>query len=298
MMKSGPLIEDFLRYLTVERGLARNSVLAYGQDLAKFARFLNVKARNARQIRQGEIDEFARRLSQEGLAARSIARALNAVRMFYRFLVAEKVVADDPTAQVRSPRTHKSLPRYLTLEEVDHLLGAPDLQSPLGLRDAAMVELLYATGLRVSELVSLRLRDINMEAGYLRCAGKGGKERLVPLGRQATQRLRAYLERARPAILSGGTAHPALFLNSRGRGMSRQGFWKILKKYGRAVGLRGKLSPHVLRHSFATHLLERGADLRSVQMMLGHADISTTQIYTHINRERLRKIYKDFHPRA
>jgi len=181
---------------------------------------------------------------------------------------------------------------------VDHLLGAPDLQSPLGLRDAAMVELLYATGLRVSELVSLRLRDINMEAGYLRCAGKGGKERLVPLGRQATQRLRAYLERARPAILSGGTAHPALFLNSRGRGMSRQGFWKILKKYGRAVGLRGKLSPHVLRHSFATHLLERGADLRSVQMMLGHADISTTQIYTHINRERLRKIYKDFHPRA
>lgn len=296
-MKAAALIEDFLHYLTVERGLAGNSVLAYGRDLAKFGRFLDAKVRNPRQVRLGEIDEFARRLSHEGLSARSIARALNAVRMFYRYLVAEKIVAEDPTAQIRSPRTLKSLPRYLTLEEVDRLLAAPDPQSPLGLRDAAMVELLYATGLRVSELVSLRLRDINLEAGYLRCVGKGSKERLVPLGRQAAQRLRVYLDGARPAILRGAS-HPALFLNNRGRGMSRQGLWKILKKYGRAAGLRGKLSPHVLRHSFATHLLERGADLRSVQVMLGHADISTTQIYTHINRERLRKIYKDFHPRA
>jgi integrase/recombinase XerD len=294
---NGPLIEDFLHYLTVERGLAKNSVLAYGHDLAKFGRFLNHKGRSARHIRQGEIDEFARRLSQDGLAARSIARALNAVRMFYRFLVAEKVVADDPTAQVRSPRMLKSLPRYLTLEEVDRLLGSPDPGTPLGLRDAAMVELLYATGLRVSELISLRVRDINLEAGYLRCVGKGSKERLVPMGRQASQKLRAYLESGRPSIVPGG-APPALFLNSRGRGLSRQGFWKILKRYGKTVGLRGRLSPHVLRHSFATHLLERGADLRSVQMMLGHADISTTQIYTHINRERLRKIYRDFHPRA
>lgn len=296
MKNNGPLIEDFLHYLTVERGLARNSVLAYGLDLKKFGRFLNHKARSAKQIRQGEIDEFARRLSQDGLSARSIARALNAVRMFYRFLVAEKIVIDDPTAQVRSPRMLKSLPRYLTLEEVDRLLGAPDPGTPLGLRDAAMVELLYATGLRVSELMALRLRDINLEAGYLRCVGKGSKERLVPMGRQASQKLSTYLEGGRPRIVSG--AHPALFLNSRGRGLSRQGFWKILKRYGRTVGLRGKLSPHVLRHSFATHLLERGADLRSVQMMLGHADISTTQIYTHINRERLRKIYRDFHPRA
>lgn len=298
MKNNGPLIEDFLHYLTVERGLAKNSVVAYGHDLAKFRRFLNHKGRSARHVRQGEIDEFARRLSQDGLSARSIARALNAVRMFYRFLVAEKIVADDPTAQVRSPRMLKSLPRYLTLEEVDRLLGSPDPGTPLGQRDAAMVELLYATGLRVSELMSLRLRDINLEAGYLRCVGKGSKERLVPMGRQASQKLRAYLEGGRPGIASGGGAHPSLFLNSRGRGLSRQGFWKILKRYGRTVGLRGKLSPHVLRHSFATHLLERGADLRSVQMMLGHADISTTQIYTHINRERLRKIYRDFHPRA
>jgi len=296
-MKVADLIEDFLHYLTVERGLARNSVLAYGRDLAKLGRYLTAKGRTPRQIRQGEIDEFARRLSSQGLSAKSIARALNAVRMFYRYLVMEKEVAEDPTAQIRAPRTLKTLPRYLTLEEVDHLLAAPDPESALGLRDAAMVELLYATGLRVTELVSLRLRDLNTEAGYLKCVGKGGKERLVPLGRQAARRIGAYLHGARPRLVRGAS-QPALFLNSRGGPMSRQGFWKILKKHGRAVGLRGKLSPHVLRHSFATHLLERGADLRSVQMMLGHADISTTQIYTHINRERLRKIYKDFHPRA
>jgi integrase/recombinase XerD len=296
-MKADAFIDDFLHYLTVERGLAKNSVVAYGHDLAKFERYLRDKGRNPRQVRQGEINEFARRLSGEGLSAKSIARALNSVRMFYRYLVMEAIVSEDPTAQVRGPRTLKSLPRYLTLEEVDHLLTAPDVSTPLGARDAAMVELLYATGLRVSELVSLRVRDLSLDAGYLRCLGKGSKERLVPLGRRAAQRLRAYLDGARPAILRG-YAHASLFLNNRRGPMSRQGFWKILKKYGRAMGLRGKLSPHVLRHSFATHLLERGADLRSVQMMLGHADISTTQIYTHINRERLRKIYRDFHPRA
>ena len=296
-MKTEPLIEDFLHHLSVERGLAKNSVLAYGRDLAKFGRFLKRKGRTTRQVRRGEIDEFARRLGRDGLQAKSIARALNAVRMFFRYLVAEKVVADDPTAAVRAPRTLKALPRFLTLEEVDHLLNAPDAGSPLGLRDAAMVELLYATGLRVSELVSLRGGDLDLEGGCLRCLGKGNKERLVPMGRKAAQRLRAYLERARPALL-GKSASAALFLNSRGGPMTRQGFWKILKNHGRAIGLRSRLSPHVLRHSFATHLLERGADLRSVQMMLGHADISTTQIYTHVNRERLRRIYRDFHPRA
>ena len=296
-MKIASLVEDFLHHLTVERGLARNSVLAYGSDLAKFGRYLSDKSRLPRQVRRGEIDEFARRLAREGLAPKSVARALNAVRMFYRYLVHEKLVDEDPTAAVRAPRTWKTLPRFLTLEEVDHLLGAPDPGQTLGLRDTAMVEVLYATGLRVSELVSLRLRDLNLEVGYLTCVGKGRKERLVPMGRKASQQVRAYLEGARPRLLKG-TSATALFLNNRGGPMSRQGFWKILKKYGRAAGLRGGLSPHVLRHSFATHLLERGADLRSVQMMLGHADISTTQIYTHINRERLRKIYKQFHPRA
>ncbi len=296
-MKATVLIDDFLHHLTVERGLARNSLLAYGRDLAKFARYLDAKGRQARQVRQGEIQEFARRLSREGLAPKSIARALNSVRMFYRYLLLEKVVGEDPTAGIRAPRTWKTLPRFLTLEEVDRLLGAPDAVQPLGTRDAAMFELLYATGLRVSELVSLRLRDLSLDSGYLRCLGKGSKERIVPLGRKAAERLRDYLDRARPRLLER-VGHPALFVNSRGGSMTRQGFWKILKKYGRAIGLKGKLSPHVLRHSFATHLLERGADLRSVQMMLGHADISTTQIYTHINRERLRTIYRDYHPRA
>ncbi len=296
-MKTTSLVQDFLHHLTVERGLAKNTLLAYGLDLRKFCRFLNGKGGDPRQVRQGEINEFARSLSRQGLSPKSIARTLNAVRMFYRYLVTEKIVNEDPTAAIRAPRTWKSLPRFLTLEEVDHLLAAPDPAQPLGLRDAAMVELLYATGLRVSELVSLRLRDLNLDVGYLTCVGKGKKERLVPMGRAAMQRLRSYLDPARPALLKGKSAS-AIFVNSRGRAMTRQGFWKILKKYGRTIGLRGKISPHVLRHSFATHLLERGADLRSVQVMLGHADISTTQIYTHINRERLKRIYKDFHPRA
>lgn len=291
------LVEDFLQHLAVERGLSKNTALAYGRDLVKFARFLKLKGRTPRQVRQGEVDGFARRLAEEGLQARSIRRALNAVRTFYRFLLREQVVAEDPTAAVRAPRTTRSLPRFLTLEEVDRLLAAPDVSTSLGYRDAAMLEVLYATGLRVSELVSLRSRDLNLEGGFLRCVGKGSKERLVPMGRKAAARLRDYLGRARPGLLRHGN-HPALFVNSRGGAMTRQGFWKILRNYGRRLGLRGRLSPHVLRHSFATHLLERGADLRSVQMMLGHADISTTQIYTHVNRERLRRIYRDFHPRA
>jgi len=292
----GP-IEEFLHHLAVERGLARNTVVAYGQDLAKFARFLQRKARTPKQVRQGEIDEFARDLARDGLGPRSVARALNAVRMFYRYMVAEKMVAADPTAAVRAPRMWKTLPRFLTLDEVDRLLAAPDASSPLGCRDAAMLELLYATGLRVSELVSLRLRDANLDAGILSCMGKGSKERLVPLSRAAVVRLRAWLATGRPGLVRGRPP-TALFVNSRGRAMTRQGFWKILKAHGRTIGLRGRLSPHVLRHSFATHLLERGADLRSVQVMLGHADISTTQIYTHVNRERLRRVYRDFHPRA
>jgi integrase/recombinase XerD len=296
-VKAAGLIEEFLHHLAVERGLARNTLVAYGQDLSKFARFLERKARHPKQVRRGEIDEFVRDLARQGLGARSIARALNAVRMFYRYLVAEKTIVSDPTADVRAPRTSRTLPRFLTLEDVDKLLAAPDVKTALGHRDAAMLELLYATGIRVSELVSLRLRDANLDAGLLTCMGKGSKERILPLGRSAVARLRAYLERARPDLLDGRN-QASLFPNCRGGGMTRQGFWKNLKEYGRAIGLKNRLSPHVLRHSFATHLLERGADLRSVQVMLGHSDISTTQIYTHVNRERLRRVYRDFHPRA
>ena len=291
------LVQAFLHHLKVERGLAANTVIAYGQDLAKFTRFLKAKGRQPKQLRHGELNEFFRGLSGQGLSAKSIARCMNAIRMFYRHLVVEKIVIEDPTAQIRPPRTWKTLPRFLTLDEVDRLLGAPDSSTPLGVRDAAMVELLYATGLRVSELIALRMEEVNLAGGYLTCVGKGNKERLVPMGRKAAGTLRGYLEKGRAAI-PGSPSSETLFVNNRGRQLTRQGFWKILKKHGHAIGLRGKLSPHVLRHSFATHLLERGADLRSIQMMLGHADISTTQIYTHVNRERLRRIYRDFHPRA
>lgn len=296
-MTAEVLVQDFLHHLRVERGLAANTVIAYGQDLAKFTRFLKTKARQPKQLRHGELNEFFRRLSGQGLSATSIARCLNAVRMFYRYLIVEKIVTEDPTAQIRAPRTWKTLPRFLTLDEVDRLLSAPDPLTPLGVRDAAMVELLYATGLRVSELISLKMEEVNLAEGYLTCVGKGNKERLVPMGRRAAGTLRGYLEKGRPAF-PGSPGAATLFVNNRGRPLTRQGFWKILKKHGRTIGLRGKLSPHVLRHSFATHLLERGADLRSLQMMLGHADISTTQIYTHVNRERLKRIYRDFHPRA
>jgi len=296
-MRNRGLIEEFLHHLASERGLARNTVLAYGQDLLKFERFLERKARHARQVRRGEIDEFTRALSSDGLQPRSVARTLNAVRMFYRFLLAEKTVTVDPTAQVRPPRTSKKLPRFLTLEEIDRLIAAPDASTKLGRRDSAMLELLFATGLRVSELVSLRLRDANLETALLSCMGKGSKERLVPISRAAIDRLRLYLATTRPQLLRG-QKHQALFLNSRGGAMTRQGFWKILKDHGDDAGLHVRLSPHVIRHSFATHLLERGADLRSVQVMLGHADISTTQIYTHVNKDRLKRVYRRTHPRA
>jgi len=296
-MKTRPLVEEFLHHVSVERGLARNTLLAYGQDLLKFERFLDGKARHARQVRRGEIDEFMRVLASNGLQAGSVARTLNAVRAFYRYLLATKVVTLDPTAQVRPPRTSKRLPRFLNLEEVDRLIAAPDGSTALGRRDSAMLELLFATGLRVSELVSLKVRDANLDAAVLSCMGKGSKERLVPIGRAAIDRLRLYLATTRPALVRGRQPH-ALFLNSRGGAMTRQGFWKILKDHGAAAGLRGRLSPHVIRHSFATQLLERGADLRSVQVMLGHADISTTQIYTHVNKDRLKRVYRKTHPRA
>ena len=296
-MTGDRLLASFLRYLTVERGLSPNTLEAYGRDLKRFEESLRGGRITLRNARRQDLLTHVRSLRTAGLSPKSVARAINSLRMLYRFLLAEGEVRSDPTADLDVPRNWKSLPRFLTFQEVDRLLSAPDPARPLGIRDLAMLEVLYATGIRVSELISLRLEDLNLEVGYLSCMGKGSKERIVPLGRKAIERLHQYLRDVRPVLLKREESQ-FLFTNRNGSKMSRQGFWKILKAYGAAAGIPRRLSPHTLRHSFATHLLEHGADLRSVQMMLGHADISTTQIYTHVNRERLRRIYHDFHPRA
>jgi integrase/recombinase XerD len=287
----------FLRYLAVERGLAANTQQAYGHDLRRLTLSLKAARVPLNRARRQDLLAHVRSLRQAGLSPKSVARAINTLRMFYRYLLAEGEIRQDPTSELDVPRTWKSLPRFLTFAEVDRLLSVPDVSKPLGLRDLAMLEVLYATGIRVTELISLKREDMNLPAGYLTCLGKGSKERIVPLGTKAIERLEQYLEKVRPTLI-GSSRSPYLFTNRSGGRMSRQGFWKLLKSHGAAAGIKRRLSPHVLRHSFATHLLEHGADLRSVQMMLGHADISTTQIYTHVNRERLRRIYHDFHPRA
>ena len=226
-----------------------------------------------------------------------MARQLVSLRAFYRFLLEEDSIAADPTAHLESPRLWKRLPGYLTLEEVERLLAQPDPRTPAGLRDAAMLELLYAAGLRASELIRVQVSDIQFEMGFLRCLGKGNKTRLIPVGKKALAILERYLATGRPK-LARQQAASYLFVNQRGRPLTRQGFWKLLRAYGRAAGIRSRVAPHRLRHSFATHLLERGADLRSVQLLLGHADISTTQIYTHVAQERLKQVYRAHHPRA
>jgi len=296
-MSPDKLVPAFLKHLAVERGLSINTQEAYGRDLRRLEAFLKGTRVPVNRARRQDLLSHVRSLRQSGLSPKSVARAINTFRVFYRFLLAEGEMKQDPTSELDAPRTWKSLPRFLSFEEVDLLLGAPDPSKPLGLRDAAMLEVLYATGIRVSELLSLKVEDLNLEVGYLTCMGKGSKERLVPLGRKAIERLKEYLGTVRPA-LARRAASNVLFTNRNGQKMTRQGFWKILKAHGASAGIKRRLSPHVLRHSFATHLLEHGADLRAVQMMLGHADISTTQIYTHVNRERLRRIYHDYHPRA
>jgi integrase/recombinase XerD len=286
----------YLDYLTAEKGLSANTVAAYRTDLRHLERALGGR-RRLEQARREDLLRLLRRMRLEGRSPRSVARWIVAARGFFSFMVAEGQLAEDPSAHLDAPRVWRSLPKVLSFSEVETLLAAPDCGDPRGLRDAAMLEVLYATGLRVSELLRLRLGDLHFDAGYLRCWGKGSKERVVPLGGEADATLQRYLAEARPVLLRGRRTD-CLFVNSRGVGLSRQGFWKKIKQYGIQTGIGTSLSPHVVRHSFATHLLENGADLRSVQIMLGHADISTTQIYTHVNRERLRRLYENFHPRA
>jgi len=290
-------VDRFLRHLQVERGLASNTLVAYHQDLRKFAAYCAARKLTLETVTRDAVLDFLSGLYRRKLSSRSVARTLVTLRVFFRFAVAEGLLQEEPTLNLDSPRMWKSLPIFLSLDQVENLLAQPDSATPRGARDAAMIEVLYSTGLRVSELVGLRLGELDLPMGCLRCMGKGNKERLVPLGRRALEALRRYLSMPRLQLLRG-RASPLVFLNHRGAKMSRVGFWKVLKDYGRRAGLPPRLSPHKLRHSFATHLLERGADLRAVQAMLGHADISTTQIYTHVTQERLRQIYRTHHPRA
>ena len=291
-------VQEFLHYLRVERALSDHTVAAYGRDLADFTRFLkNEGIKGTRALERRTLLAYLVRVKASGLSAATVRRRMAGLRSFFAFLAREKGLHRDPTEALDPPRGIRRLPSALSLEEVERLLAAADTSTVLGRRDRTMLELLYATGLRVSELVSLDVADVNLEVGYLITLGKGGKERLVPMGRAAQEWLREYLERDRPRLL-GGRQSRALFPTRRGRAMTRQGFFKIIRKYAARAGLRRAVSPHVLRHSFATHLLERGADLRSLQTMLGHADISTTQIYTHVSRERLKRIFDRHHPRA
>jgi len=288
-------LQRYLEYLVAERCLSANTIAAYRSDLQRLHKALEGKA--IEQARREDLLRVLRGMRLDGRSPRSVARWLVAVRGFFAYAVAEGRVSKDPTTHLDAPRLWRALPHVLSFGEVETLLAAPEVDKPRGLRDAAMLEVLYAAGLRVSELLGLRLGDLHLDAGYLRCWGKGSKERVVPLGGAADAILQRYLAEARPRLLQGKRTD-YLFVNARGGPMSRQGFWKIIKRYGVEAGIGKSLSPHMVRHSFATHLLENGADLRSVQIMLGHADISTTQIYTHINRERLRRLYENFHPRA
>jgi len=289
------LLRRYFDFLAVEKGLAKNTLASYQRDLQKYSSFLEKK--DHRSISREDVRGFTARLATEGMAAPSIARCLAAVRGFHKYLLIEGLTDDDPTVAIETPSGWKRLPKTLSSEDVVTLLNQPDRTTELGLRDKAMLELLYATGLRVSELVNLSLRNVNLERGFLIVIGKGNKERMVPLGEIAANHVQAYLERSRPLLLRGKDSE-ALFVSSRKRAMTRQMFWERIKFYVRAAGINQNVSPHTLRHSFATHLLDNGADLRAVQAMLGHADISTTQIYTHVSRERLRRIHEKYHPRG
>jgi len=291
------LIETFLGYLSVERGLSRNTILSYQKDLNFYMDFLETHAFNAlSKITRNDITDFMLFQKDKGLAANSIARSLAAIKSFHRFLVRERILKTDPTSLVDSPKLWKKIPETLSLNEVETLIAQPNIRDKQGIRDKAILETIYATGMRVSEAVNLKVNNVNLEVGFVRCIGKGNKERVIPLGKKAIDSLKRYLEISRPVLLNKKQSE-FLFLSRLGKKISRQSLWKIIKRYARQARIKKPIWPHILRHSFATHLLERGADLRSVQEMLGHADISTTQIYTHINKDRLKTIHRTFHPR-
>ena len=291
------LIETFLNYLSVERGLSNNTLLAYREDLNFYIDFLSKSHIDAlSKIDKNHITNFMLAQKDKGISANSIARRLAAIRMFHRFLVRERIIKSDPSNLIDSPRLWKKIPDTLSVNEMEALIAQPGVRDAQGIRDRAILETLYATGMRVSEAVNLKKDNVNLDIGFLRCTGKGNKERVIPLGKKAIAGIKRYLESSRLKLLKGKESE-FLFLNRFGKKISRVSLWKIIKKYALATKIKKPIKPHILRHSFATHLLERGADLRSVQEMLGHSNISTTQIYTHINKDRLKAIHRMFHPR-
>lgn len=290
------LIEQFINYMRIERGVSENTIEAYSRDLRGLADFLEKKEVSLKEIDINILTEYVSQLSKR-LSKRSLARNISAIRTFFKFLTLEGIIKDNPSRFLEVPKISKTLPGILNEHEIELLLNQPLINTPIGLRDKAMIELLYATGVRVSELVNLRLSDLDLNIGYIKVMGKGAKERFVPIGERAINILKEYIKKVRSKF-DKERGSPYLFLNNRGKPFSRQGFWKMLREYAKKAGIKKKITPHIIRHSFATHLLKNGADLRSVQMMLGHSDISTTQIYTHIDRSYLKEVYNRYHPRA
>jgi len=292
-------LKDFMHFLIVEKALAKNTIVSYERDLKAYVKYIktveNVQSING--IGRIQIVHFLGHLKEQGKSSRTIARNIASIRAFHQFLLREKVAEQDPSVHIETPQLERTLPKVLNLQEVERLLEAPMLTTHYGLRDKAMLELLYATGIRVSELIGLNLDDAHLTMGFVRCIGKGNKERIIPLGRTAATAIQEYLDKGRPQFIKN-QREESLFVNHHGRRLTRQGFWKILKGLTKEAGIEKDLTPHTLRHSFATHLLENGADLRAVQEMLGHSDISTTQIYTHVTKTRLKDVYSQFHPRA
>jgi len=292
------IVEEFLDYLSVERGLSANTIDAYRRDLYKYCEYLEIKKKrlHLEEATRPDIQDYMMAQKERGLSPNSISRNLVAIKVFHRFMLREKYIKGDVTSVLDSPKLWKHLPEALSVSEVEQVLKKPNIRNWLGIRDRAALELMYATGLRVSELANLGTDNVNLDIGFIRCIGKGNKERIVPIGKQAQDALRRYIEKTRTKLAKGRSVD-SLFLSRLGKKISRQSLWKMIKRYARLAGIKKDITPHTLRHSFATHLLERGADLRVVQEMLGHADISTTQIYTHINKERLKSIHHKFHPR-
>jgi len=291
-------VNEFIMYLAVERGLAQNTLESYGRDLRQFQKYLdNSQIDIVKNSDRDNILSYLGSLQSKGRSVSTISRNLASIKSFYQYMVRERHLDKDPAINLESPKPEKKLPKILTINEVEELLRQPDILLPSGLRDKAMLELLYATGIRVSELTNLNISDVNLDMGYIKCYGKGSKERIVPLGSIAARCVQEYTAKGRTKLVRS-YEEPSLFVNHHGKRLTRQGFWKIIKKYALEASIMKAITPHTLRHSFATHLLENGADLRSVQEMLGHADISTTQIYTHVTKNRLKEVYDKTHPRA